>query len=165
MDLSDFMDENLPALPGFNFKYGASVGKGKGVAIYAKAAGKTFSECCQGKQCLLYSTLDLSIAVCYRSQNGFPEKLVEFLKRYEREQDKKISIVCGDFNFHSETSNVLTEYLKGKHYCQKVTNPSHVLGNILDHFYVKCNYKADVTIEQKVCYFSDHDMIFVNISV
>ena len=86
----------------------------------------------------------------------FLKDLVKFLN------NKKKTIITGDFNTNSETS-VISQELKSWNYKQLITSPTHRDGNIIDHCYISDNIRVDsINIKQTPVYYTDHDKIQIH---
>ena len=74
----------------------------------------------------------------------------------------QLTHIVGDFNidFGSQKDHRVVKMLHEMGFTQLVKHPTHMKGNILDHFYTNsCSH--DVSLHQESPYFSDHDILFV----
>ena len=108
----------------------ASYAKFDMIAIYRFADGKNISECVDA----LINLINMS----------------------------KTTVICGDINIDiiSEPHNLFTASLMSLGFIQKVTSPTHLLGGLIDHIYVRdgddhVGNISDISLHP--LYFSDHD--------
>ena len=106
-----------------------------------------------------YDKFDI-IAVYRFSDGGNYSECVEAL--IDLINMSKTTVIVGDINIDilSEPQNQFTAALTSLGFIQKVTSPTHLLGGLIDHIYVRdgdhnSGIVCDVTLHP--LYFSDHD--------
>ena len=111
----------------------ASIGKGKGVAIFSK-----ISEDPDSTTNVIEKILDIKYQILvlidgpiqfilvYLSKNCPMLKVAESLQNVLRPD--LITILAGDFNFDTSEENELTRFFKMKHYSQLLAEPTHDKG-------------------------------------
>ena len=141
-----------------------SSGAGGGLAVYYKS---NFYHVADIKhkhyQLTKFSSTDFNVICVYRSREERKDKQIDFLKDLVKFlNNKKKTIITGDFNTNSETS-VISQELKSWNYKQLITSPTHRDGNIIDHCYISDNIRVDsINIKQTPVYYTDHDKIQIN---
>ena len=147
-------------LPGYK-SYWASAGKGCGVVVYVKSSVRVFNHQTFNKgkklQAVKVTLANMDVIGVYRSPTyrSF-EDLSEML-----EEVVCVGIpamICGDFNLHipSKEYNKILGQMSALGYKQWVTEPTHLMGNVLDHAYMHKN----LTLQNGFLYhpyFTDHD--------
>ena len=139
-------------------------GIGKGIALYVRQDVQFEEE--------IYTASDLQLATVshkgakivnvYRSNQG---SLTELRKVFDNLlSSAHHGVVIGDFNLcaQMQKNNHVTTGLKKIGFIQKVTDPTHIQGRIIDHCYVKENEEfkmKDLTLYSP--YYTDHDAILV----
>ena len=68
-------------------------------------------------------------------------------------------LILGDFNFHHEDNNCLTNFLRGLELSQIVTEPTHIAGRTLDQVYVSKEIHEKVSLDVQFKYYSDHSAL------
>ena len=139
------------------------VSKGKGIATFVKEKSvsfeKNFVE--NGIQVSKHSSIDLILAIVYRSQNGNIGTLLEILSQLFVE--KKSTLIVGDFNIcnFKKPNNAVKATLLDKGFQLLINESTQILGGHIDHAYWK-NFE-DVfekpIIERYSPYYSDHDAL------
>ena len=138
--------------------YYANKGKGAGVAIYVSAK---INILCSKKlvtddfQIIKISTNQFDFFGVYKAPHKKDHNLLNALSC--EANLKKNVFICGDFNMHYQPNLTFAKTLSSKGFRQVVCEPTHMQGNLLDHFYVKTG-----NIVVKSCflhspYYSDHD--------
>ena len=149
-------------LAGRSFDH-ASLGKGKGCAIFSRYSnfnGKIVSDKYQ-----LLSIIDkeVQLVLVYISKNcPFEELKLDLVKLLKSE---KKHVITGDFNFDKDEKNALTKYLGEKDFVQLVHTATHDDGRAIDHCYVPRDIKEKVIIKQHSPYYSDHDALCINLNL
>ena len=143
-----------------------SAGHGKGLATYFKEAIFTHSlditevNMQLTKLCSPY----LDVVSVYRSQDGSLQKLTDHILNVV--DNRKTTIVCGDFNVCIKTSrnNGLSKTLKLHGFLQYVKEATHIKGGHIDHVYLKQGVQEMTVDACLYCpYYSatDHDALLV----
>lgn len=74
----------------------------------------------------------------------------------------KLTILLGDFNFKPGEENQLSKLLTQKHdFCQLVTEPTHLGGNIIDHCYVQKGFTDKLEVSSQSTFYTDHSCLLV----
>ena len=145
-----------------------SFGNGKGIAMYFKTETDLImdinTEHYQMSK-LQYSSYDI---ICvYRSSDSNKANQINFLKDLNSLiSAKRKTLICGDFNFDilSKEINVIFNELSCWNFHQFVESATHIEGGLIDHCYMSDNIDSSlVTLKQKSVYYTDHDLILVNI--
>ena len=107
-----------------------------------------------------FSPYPVNILLLYHKHgvpiDSFTYLLTHFLSR----SDNNIQIMLGDFNINGFERN---EYLENilADYTLIVKEPTHLMGSLLDHVYLKNNFKDNISVKclVKIFFFSDHDAV------
>ena len=141
-----------------------SIGRGKGLCIYYD--NEEFAEECNANgenfQITKITSENLDVIGVYRSENGNKTELISNLQ--EILSPTKDTVILGDFNidYLKDQANVISSTLRSLGFKQVVKQPTHILGSLLDHAYVRI---ADHCVQGKTDvfthspYYSDHDAI------
>ena len=146
----------------------AGGGKNKGVAIYVKdsmARGitkKPESITNDAYQCLKLTFGHFDLITIYRASGQVVESFVDAVERGI--SMNRPTIICGDFNFDRRVANSFTKMLVKHRFKQIVQEPTHILGNCIDHVY----HNIPLTVKKvnhrlHYPYYSDHEAVFVMI--
>ena len=77
-------------------------------------------------------------------------------------------IILGDFNINAlsnESENFL-HFMSENSYSQIVSEPTHILGSLLDHVHVSSSFQCHVhKVQVNPVYFSDHDAVTIDLSL
>ena len=94
--------------------------------------------------------------------SSFTYLLTHFLSR----SDNNIQIILGDFNINGFEQNENLENILVD-YTLIVKQPTHLLGSLLDHVYIKNSFKDNISIKcmVKKFFFSDHDAVKFQLTV
>ena len=142
----------------------ASCGRGKGVAVFAQT-----DPVCEP---VVFANDSLSFVVftheeflaifLYRSQSCKESQLCLILE--EILVDKTPIVIMGDVNIDSAKKSELYRFMTSRGFSQEITKPTCDTGSTLDHIYVNKEMKAlTFKIDQNSVYFSDHDVITLQI--
>ena len=86
---------------------------------------------------------------------------IHFLKvLIENINPDKPTIICGDFNIDYNKNKNLTSQVEILGFNQLINVPTHIQGNIIDHFYIRYPNTISTPSLHPV-YYSDHDAICV----
>ena len=115
----------------------ASVGPGKGVAVYVKQGlrrGEVHQFTDANIQLAKIARNELEVVNVYRSQDEpFPSAACHLRRLIEPGKD---TLVIGDLNFCATKANPLRNFLEEEGFCQLVTLPTHTQGgNSLEFFF------------------------------
>ena len=154
---------------GFNTHFN-SVSNGKGVATYFRDHYTLVQEIKRDRyQMTLVGSKHLNIINVYRSFSSdlvshFIEDLVSLF------DDKKKTILAGDLNvcYLGENNHPIIKKLDDLNFRQRVKMPTHVQGRLIDHIYFfspSLDTAPDVEVLQFGQYFTDHDLMVVDISI
>lgn len=134
-----------------------SVGRGKGVATYYPEEFVVVDKVTTGDlQITQLSSHDIDLFNVYRSHGNI--SLIEHLQSLMSEN--RSSIIVGDLNIDYSEDNLIVAQLLSLGFTQHVSKPTHSEGAILDHCYT--NF-AVTSVSQQAVYFSDHDVIFLEL--
>jgi endonuclease/exonuclease/phosphatase (EEP) superfamily protein YafD len=150
------LNDNLEnvQLPGLEL-ITASVGRGKGVAVYSKPKICTRTVTVAPLfQVISLSLGDLDVITVYRSSDASLEHVAQCLLDHIEASRSGNIIVGGDFNFPAGEKNVLTRALRLRGLHQIISEPTHAMGAILDHCYV--NNPKHTSYFLHPVYYSDH---------
>ena len=153
---------NIYSIDGYN-TFLNSVGKGKGIAIYAKPS---FSHVCDvngdGFQITKMTSEKIDVICVYRSDFGFIEEVVKQL--FPLFTPLKATFICGDFNICAlkNPQNLLTQSLTEDNFQQIIKYSTHEKGGLLEHVYVK-NISKDCNVHYHAVYYSDHEGMCITI--
>ena len=110
--------------------------------------------------------LSFKILLIYRKQSQSIHSFREILTYLI--QSNSPDIILGDFNinFLSEDSSYFLDLMNENSYIQLVSEPTYMLGSLLDHIYVTSTMRTSV-LDVKVhpIYFSDHDAVTLELSL
>ena len=156
-------EENVP-IDGFQSFY-ASFGKGKGVAVYSQnePLGEPLAIVEDLFSMVVFNHDEFVAIFLYRSQNCDDSHLCSVLEANIK-QNMPI-VVMGDMNFdYLKKRSKLYDYLTSKGFTQEIKMPTCDTGSTLDHLYVNKEMKSfSVKIKQSTVYYSDHDIIGLQI--
>lgn len=133
-----------------------SVGKGKGILIYAKSS---FVHVCnangEGFQITKMTSEKLDVICVYRSNYSSFEHLYEKLMSILTMS--KPTLICGDFNICilKNPNNFFSQSLAAQNFQQIIQYASHEKGGLLQHVYIR-NVCNDFDIHFHSVYYSDH---------
>ena len=124
-------------LPGYRFQ-GASVGRGKGCALFEKDSESSTLWSKTTEELFQMITIELTgkktqLTLLYISQGCQLSSVVQALRKVMCSDLHQILI--GDFNFEESENNALSNYLKSKNLHQHIKRPTHKAGRGLDHLY------------------------------
>ena len=72
-------------------------------------------------------------------------------------------IVIGDFNYDASDANSLSRFLHSQGLIQIVNRPTHIEGGIIDHCYVKADWKNAIGVDYIFPYYTDHAAICISL--
>ena len=146
-----------------------SVGNGKGVATYFREDYALIQDIKKPNyQMTMVASKVLNIINIYRSSsNDLPVCFLEDLMNIF--DDQKKTLLVGDLNIcnNSENNHEILRKLEFWGFKQKVTNPTHAEGRQIDHvfsFSPSGETEASVRVHQTGQYFTDHDLMVIDIS-
>ena len=152
---------NIP-IPNYNLIQ-ASIGKGKGVAIYTHKKMPTYTslhtEVHSEYQYITLTFTHFTVTVLYRS-SGNESNSIDIANSLKQHIDLRLlSFVCGDINiqYNKNKLNIFTKQLEKMGLQQHIQHATHEKGNIIDHLYTTPN-KMIMHFLHSV-YYSDHDAI------
>ena len=140
----------------------ASYGNGKGVCCLISDKENTINEktCVTEKfQIMTFTWKFLQIFVIYISSGANKEVLKEISESIQTLLTPVMeTIVLGDFNFHPNIENRLSQYLQYKlGLIQIVNEPTFALGkNTIDHIYVPRCLEENIKVLYRFNYYTDH---------
>jgi hypothetical protein len=156
-------EENVP-IDGFQ-SFFASHGKGKGVAVYSQndPVGEPLTIVEDLFSMVVFNHDNFVAMFLYRSQNCDDSHLCSVLEANMKENMP--IVVMGDMNLdYSKKRSALHNYLSSKGFTQEIKMPTCDTGSTLDHLYVNKEMKSlSVKIKQSIVYYSDHDIIGLQI--
>ena len=139
---------------------------GKGLSAYVKTESSPlqYQEFKNEKfSAILVKTSILDILFVYLS-NGYDWKMLKKVLENFIQSEKDLAVI-GDTNtnFLSDDDN-FTKFMKNKKFIQKIEQPTHESGGLLDQIYINESLsKKDPKCFQKAVYFSDHDAIYLHV--
>ena len=168
--LQEIGQATAPVLDGYTCELVGS-GHNRGVAVFMKdeLANKMTRKPSKinkdSYQCLKLSFSVFDLITVYRASNQPQMSFQEFVKVMEKGiDDKRPTIICGDFNFDCKKENEFTVMMKSKKFKQIVEKPTTYRGYCIDHFYhnkpdsgERINYKLHHP------YYSDHEAVCVRV--
>ena len=111
-----------------------------------------------------FSSGILDVIVLYRSQQGNKQEMNQLIQQLE---DVNIPLlVIGDFNFPylEEGTNSTEQFFRANKYSQLIREPTHIVGNILDHAYFRDETGLlEITAETQTKYYTDHRGVAVTV--
>ena len=141
-----------------------NVGRGQGIATFNNLHAKVVFK--QGSRLLSIMALEFQqwlVIFIYASQNASKAEIIAIVATLCKERDNN-TIILGDFNWnYLEEDNSLKKFFKETGFHQLVKNPTHELGGLLDHVYVR-GEECKISLLQKARYYSDHDAVFLKIN-
>ena len=109
--------------------------------------------------------LEMDIIAMYKSPSTNVVAMKEFIKDLtDLIEFEKNTIICGDLNL-DPLQNCITDALESMGFHQIVSEPTHIEGRILDHFYAKPISFISQHPFIHPLYFSDHDAVCVSLSL
>ena len=144
----------------------ASIGKGKGCAIYSSISQKTTyvgKIAKENYQILSILANKVQLVLCYLSSNCHYKDVLQDLKNLLK--PGKNVIITGDFNFDKKERNVLTRYMEQEQFEQLVNKSTSDHGRTIDHCYVSKDFKHNTKLEQYSPYYSDHDALCITVNL
>ena len=107
----------------------------------------------------------LSILLTYRSKNIGTQDFIEQMTYLTTLH--KPDLVLGDFNINALKDSPLCDTMRQNGYTLLGSEPTHIMGGLLDHVYIKNNSNLfdKLTLQIHPVYYSDHDAILLNFSV
>ena len=135
-----------------------SYGKGKGLFIYYKMGEILQDITTKFLQITVMQYHNLLIIFIYRSKYCDLSEFLLHLLQIHAKFSNPLKIIVGDFNFNASENNCITHYLNSMNYIQHVNLPTHIKGNILDHFYTT-KFNLNCFVNVKPTYFSDHCLL------
>ena len=145
-----------------------SVGYGKGLATYFKQ--EIFKHAVDIKELNLQLTkltsVTLDVVSVYRSRDGSLKVLADHILSIV--DSSKTTVICGDFNVCTATSNNnhLTKTLKLHGFLQLVNEATHIKGGHIDHVYVRQGgnqMNVDVSLYSPYYAATDHDALLITL--
>ena len=120
----------------------ASQGRRKGLAAFSKLEIHRHESIVHDNfQVLILLVKDVTVILVYLSQEADLSELLKHLTNYVTNR----TVILGDVNFNSRSSNVLTKQLKAWKYSQLVQDPTHDKGteSIIQYFLKVFNNTTD----------------------
>ena len=150
---------------GFN-GYFSNFGNGKGVAGYTKVNLEFQPETVSSEtySAILFKTHEFHIIFLYLSHNFNTDDLFTLLDMWI-EKDVPTSVI-GDINQNmlNFKKGTFARRMKLRGFQQLLKEPTCDTGSLIDHIYINDAMKAqDVSTEINAAYYSDHDIISLNI--
>ena len=139
-------------------KYHSSHGRGKGCAMFVTKAkkselvGKFSTENYQILSITYYGKFQIILVYLQKGQKNNKE-IIDALTLLWK--SNYYQIVIGDFNFDANEASALRLFLESRGLEQKVTEPTHLEGRILDHCYISPKIQ-DFKLEVYSPYYTDH---------
>ena len=164
----------VPLLAGYTC-YHVECGHNRGVAIFlkhelAKKLTKeplSFSGDSGRNQCMKLSFDNFDVITVYCANNQTKTSFQEFVHLMEKEIDaKRLTIVCGDFNFDQKVENEFTKMMRNKKFKQIIKKATTYRGYCIDHVYHN-NPDGGKIIKHKLHYpyYSDHEAVCVRLPI
>ena len=153
-------------LPGYQASF-LSVGAGIGIVTYSKDMFEHRVDVINDRyQATMFSSATMDSIHVYRSSNGSIPDLRDDLKTLINKN--KATIISGDFNIclEKDPNNLISRYLTDEGFIQMVTEPTHIDGGLIDHFYLRNTPVAiqSYHILRHSTYVSDHDALCVTLT-
>ena len=142
-------------IPGYQGHF-VNQGRGKGVATYYRSnfqvSGTINRELYQMSR---VSSTNLDVINIYLSRGANKAQFLQDLGSLAR--GPKPSIIVGDFNIDllKQPEDCITKKITSCGYKQLISSPTHVMGGLLDHIYVKKPTK-NFEVVINFPYYSDH---------
>ena len=108
------------------------------------------------------SSNNIQIYTLYISQQASFDCIITKLKEWMKPGPM---IVIGDFNFEATKENALSKFLCFQGLTQIVNRPTHIEGGIIDHCYVKSEWKESIKVDYIFPHFSDHIAICLSLPI
>ena len=148
-------------LEGFRATF-ASVGHGKGLAVYVKEGVKYESMTCIPEaniQMMKITMAKLDIITVYRSDSEPEYRAAHHLSQLI--DPEKDTLVVGDLNYCDKMEKKdLSRFLAREGFTQLVTVPTHIRGGVLDHAHLRRTVsKPKVEVKTFSHYYTDHDSV------
>ena len=142
----------------------ANHGRGKGVSAYSKMKSTQLNSVTSDTfSAITLRTEKFDIIFVYISSGC---SKIEVFKHLEKCIDKeRPTAIMGDTNMDFLKECKINDFLENKGFQQLVQRATRESGSLIDHVYANESLRSlDITTEQCSAYYSDHDVITINIS-
>ena len=141
-----------------------NIGNGKGVAVYFKEKFRPDIDISKNEyQMSKFCSDDYDVICIYRSTNNTSAGQLKFLEDLnELVNPSRKTMVVGDFNA-VYPDNPISRELHSWDFENVVAQPTHIEGNMIDHWYIANIPREKIILKQNPVYYSDHDLLEVSI--